>query len=516
MSPAFASCERDTTILISGDLFRPTDTLRCRVGDTLVSATFMSSMSITCTYTSRVGPGFVDIGVTNNGVDFVAAGNITFLPATTVTELSPSSGPLSGGIGITLTGTEFSAVGAPSCSFGGIIVPAKVVTATEAVCTAPAATGAMSSSRTALSTIVTFSNSGVDFDDYAEDSTHLGGVFWYYPEPRVLSLAPSGGITNGDAVKVVMNGANFDVDSIGQEPRPDNQLLCRLGEDGQLTNGVIVSPTSGVCEISCGNYSGRAIVKVSLNGGAYWTASDVEFGCDPLPVVTSISPLLGPTSGGTTLTVQGLGFVPSISLSCLVGGGEDNDVKIQASWLSSTAVECLTPAAGREEGPANVSVSVSNDGLHFSSPIGMAVFEYRPSPTIARVSPMFASISGNATPLTVRGTNFVNSCLASCKFTTVPSDSVVAGVTIETQSATTLATFLTVTAILCHVPGHTLPPGSTALTVSVNGIDFIDSGAMIELEALPEVTNIVPSRAMAGPTVTPVEVSISDENDNVK
>ena len=68
------------------------------------------------------------------------------------------------------------------------------------------------------------------------------------------------------------------------------------------------------------------------------------------------------------------------------------------------------------------------------------------------------------------------------------------------------ATFVSPTAISCFVPGGVFPPGPAQLAVSANGVDVEDSGAALELNALPQVFKVVPARGIAGTAVTPVEV----------
>lgn len=508
LTPVSASSERDTIIHITGDIFLPSDVLGCRIGDTLISATFLSPSIISCTYSGRSEPGPVEISVTDNGVDFAAAGIITFLPASTITRLAPSSGPLSGGIAVILEGTGFSTVDTPSCAFGGTLAAAEVLSATTAECITPPLSSSLLT--TAVSVPVFFSNNGFDLDVVDQ-----GMSFLFYPDPVILSVTPAGGVTNGSAVTVIMSGSNFAPNLSAGGPFSDYQFHCRLGDSDQLENGMVVSSAEAICLIACGSFSGRARVEVSLNGGSHWTASNAAFRCDPLPVVESIWPSVGLTSGGTPLTVRGFGFVSSPSLSCLVGAGSGGIPTIRATWVSTSTVECLTPSAVTGTGgPGNASVSVSNDGFHFSKPVNGAIFAYMPSPTVVRVRPTFASVAGSSIPLTVSGTNFADYSSAACRFTPLATteDGAATGLVMEKHPAAIVnLRFLSDTTVLCPVPRQALPPGPTVLTVSVNGVDFDERwSAKVELEALPEVTNVVPSKIVAGPAETPVEVSASN------
>ncbi|MEI2716311.1 MAG: IPT/TIG domain-containing protein [Candidatus Nanopelagicales bacterium] len=59
---------------------------------------------------------------------------------------------------------------------------------------------------------------------------------------------------------------------------------------------------------------------------AYWYLAD--------PLVQSVAPSSGPTSGGTTITITGLGFEPDLRV--LVGGAAASDVQYGSStWLTA-------------------------------------------------------------------------------------------------------------------------------------------------------------------------------------
>ena len=495
--------------------------LRCRIGETVVAATFVSSSAVSCAPTGAMPPGAVEIAVTDNGVDFINAGQaFTFLPRATVTAVSPSSGPFGGGLPIVLKGTGFSQLDEPSCSFGGIVVAAdEVISSTEVRCVAPVMPRSASAWSTPLSVPVRFSNNGVDFDSCRNESNSASGAestFLFYHEPVVASLTPSRGVTDGQKSTVTLVGTNFVKSGGKVADEEDTLLLCRLGQNGKnvTTTGVVLSPTEATCPLSCGNFSGRASVELSLNGGAHWTTFDEGFRCDPLPAVSLVYPEMGPTTGGTTLSIKGSGFAYGESLSCFFGGVDRKDGSIavvSAQWISSSVVECVTVSSSR---PTIGEVAVSNDGINFSPPAATTKFEYVSPPMVTLVTPDFASVSGggngNDVSVTATGTNFVNYSLSSCHFSPLADDESGAAVGDEFEvgsSVAVAAKFLSATEVSCSVPSEVLPTGPALLTVSVNGVDFdYDHGATVELEALPEVSKVVPARGMVGDTATPVEV----------
>ena len=105
LTPKSGSSKYGAIIHISGELFMASDSLGCRLGDMSVAAKFVSPTHISCTAMGPLAPESVEVMVTDNGVDFMAAGTFTLLPETTVTDLNPSSGPFSAEGSVLLKGT---------------------------------------------------------------------------------------------------------------------------------------------------------------------------------------------------------------------------------------------------------------------------------------------------------------------------------------------------------------------------------------------------------------------------
>lgn len=501
LTPTFGSSKDGATVHITGEHFFPSDSIGCRFGAVSAMATFVSPAHISCTVMGPMAPESVEMTVTNNGVDVMEAGTFVFLPEATVTALDPSSGPFSAATSVQLKGTGFSDLDRPFCSFGGNMVAAEVISSTEANCITPII-ARLVSLRESLPVSVHFSNHGFDVNGKPDSVTPPGPIFMLYDEPSVSSLTPLGGVTNGGKSIVAMTGANFAING-GVNPGED-RLDCRLGKAGKVYTGIVANATHATCEIACGNFSGRASLEVSLNGGAHWTVSDVDFRCGLLPTVESVHPPIGLAAGGTIITVTGSGFMPSSLLSCLVDHDKYDAIPVPAVWISNSVLQCSTPStSGTLGGVTNSSVVVTNDGVHFSEPSLSATFEYVLSPTVWRVSPSFASGAGSGTEVIAMGTNFVNTSTCSCHLTYLANDSGVDG---DYHRVAIPTTFVSTTEISCFVPGGVVPPGQSLLAVSVNGVDFDEHGVALEIDALPQIFNVVPARGMTGTTGTPVEV----------
>jgi len=67
------------------------------------------------------------------------------------------------------------------------------------------------------------------------------------------------------------------------------------------------------------------------------------------PIITAVTPTTGKTSGGTTVYVLGSGFPNVPSITCLFGGSP-----VDATYLSTGAVVCLSPALGAGAVPVEI------------------------------------------------------------------------------------------------------------------------------------------------------------------
>ncbi|MFF4648064.1 IPT/TIG domain-containing protein [Streptomyces sp. NPDC001389] len=110
-------------------------------GGVPATPTSVSDTQLTVTVPAGAAAGPVGVSVTtaggtNNGLSY------TYVDAPTVTAVAPSSGPTSGGTGVTITGTNLDTT--ESVTFGGTVAPFAVVNATTlSVVTPPGAAGAV-------------------------------------------------------------------------------------------------------------------------------------------------------------------------------------------------------------------------------------------------------------------------------------------------------------------------------------------------------------------------------------
>ena len=123
------------------------------------------------------------------------------------------------------------------------------------------------------------------------------------------------------------------------------------------------------------------------------------------PSVTSVSPISGPFSGGTPITITGTGFLTGASVvigqGAGAGAGAGAIVAIDVTVVSSTEIMAVTG------GPAKAgqrNLYVTSGGVTSAANSGDR-FNYN-KPTITSVSPNSGPRSGG-TPVTITGTGFV-------------------------------------------------------------------------------------------------------------
>lgn len=114
----------------------------------------------------------------------------------------------------------------------------------------------------------------------------------------------------------------------------------------------------------------------------------------PAPTVTAISPMQGPSAGGTTITITGSGFVAGATVT--VGGAPATSVTV----ISATSITAVTPAGT----PGATIVTVTNTDTQAATLSGAFTYQH-PAPTASLVAPATGTSAGG-TAITITGTQF--------------------------------------------------------------------------------------------------------------
>ena len=290
------------------------------------SVNVVTASAITCNSPAHAA-GVVDVTVTNPDTQSdTLPGAFTYLlgPAPTVTAVNPTSGPIAGGTDVTVTGTNFA--GGAAVTFGGSpAASVVVVSSTSITCVTPAhAVGKVD---------VVVRNAD------AQTGTLVGG-FEYVTAgsgPTVTKVEPNVGPTAGGTT-VTITGTNFT-----------GVTAVNFGTIA-ATSFAFVSATQ-ITAVSPAQAAGIVHVTVTTPSGTSPTGTADQFTYQARPVVTNLNPNLGPSGGGTAVTITGTGFtgatavlfgtVPAASFS--VGGATQISATSPAQPSGAVHVTVTTP-----------------------------------------------------------------------------------------------------------------------------------------------------------------------------
>ncbi len=350
------------SVVITGTNF--TEVFAVRFGTANATFTVNSTTQITAVAPAGTLGTTVDVTVeTAAGISVkTSAGKYAYgLP--TLTALSPASGPVAGGNTVVITGTSLS--GATAVKFG--TKPAtsvNVVSSTQITAVAPSGTGTVD---------VTVTTPG--------GTTATSAASKYsYGAPTVTLLSP----TTGPAVggnSVVITGTGFTGVS-----------AVKFGTKN-ATSFVVNSPTqiTAIVPSSTGGTMVDVTVTTAAGTSAVSSATKYYYGG---PVVTSLSPAVGPATGGNTVVIYGTGFT---SVSAVMFGS-----KPALSFIvnSSTMITAMAPS-GTTGSTVYVTVTTPSGT---SSSNDASKYTYG-TPVVTDLDPNVGSTLGG-TEVTITGTGF--------------------------------------------------------------------------------------------------------------
>lgn len=353
-------------ITITGNFFQNGATVT--LGGTAASSlSVVNPQTITAVAPAHAA-GAVAVVVTNPDTQSgTLAAGYTYVPPPQPSAIAPQAGTANGGTSVTVSGSGF--VAGATLSIGGSAAQVASVTATSITATTgPHAAGVVD--------VVVKNPDG--------QTGTLPSAFSYNAAPKpILSMAqPSTGSSNG-GTSVTLSGASFAPGAtvaFGGTPAANVTF-------GDPTSLVAVTPPHavGAVDVTLVNPDGQMAV---LKGG-------FTFVPGAAPLLSSVAPAMGPSNGGTTLTLGGMNFAGGATVT--VGG-------VAAQIGSVTATSIIAKTGAHAAGTADVVVT-NPDG---QSSTKTAAFTYvaDPAPAVTSIAPAFGPGTGG-TSITVGGTNFV-------------------------------------------------------------------------------------------------------------
>lgn len=423
------------TITISGTDFQNGATASIG-GVPCAPTTFVSATTITCV-TPPMAAGTYPIVVLNpNGLSNTVAGGYTYQGPPTVTAVGLNYGPTAGGQLITFTGTLFKP-GITATVDGFPCLASSYVSATSMQCLTPVH-GALGTYNVGVTNLDT-------------QSGGLASAYSYVPAPTTTSASLAYGPLAGGQV-ITITGTGF----INQPG-----LAATVG--GVACAGVTyLSATSLLCTVEA-HAAGSVPVAVTNGDGQSGTAS-ATYNYQGAPAFSSMNIDFGPPAGGVTVTINGTGFQPGISVT--IGGAACTGVVV----LSATQLTCTTPPGAG----AGANLVLTNADGQTSTATG--IYDYHGPPTVASTNLPVGPPAGGQM-ITVTGTLFEPGAVARLGGTLC-----------------TTTTFVSATQLTCLTPAHALG----AVTVQVTNLDG-QSGSLASGYTFAAPPNTTSSNLAFGP-----------------
>ncbi len=313
LNPATGPTTGGTSVTITGAGFVAGSTVD--FGTT--PATTVSVVSPTrISAVSPAGAGVANVTVTNASGPSTTSVAFTY-GAPTVSGVSPSSGPTTGGTPVTIFGTDF--VAGSSVDFGGSA-------GTSVSVTSPTTITAVSPPGAGVVNVTVRTPSGTSAISVTDQFTYGGA-------PTITAVSPSSGPTTG-GTPVTIYGTDFVAGSsvdFGATPATSASVTS------PTTITAVSPPGAGVVNVTVRTPSGTSAITV---------VDQFHYG---VPTVSTINPSSGPTTGGTTVTIFGTGFVAGSSVD--FGATPATSVNV----ASPTTITAVSPA-----GDGAVDVTVAN------------------------------------------------------------------------------------------------------------------------------------------------------------
>ena len=449
-SPSRGRASGGTLVYVAGENFENVDSLRCRFGDAVVIAEFLSPSKLRCSSPpSAVGAGDVSLAISMNGVAYVAAAEpFRYHGPPGVVAISPTVSSYVGGIMAKLSCRNVPSGSQPRCRFGTTVVSGYAVADDEVLCRVPSF---QRQRRLEDPILVSVSaNGGAEWSEVAHSVP-----FTYAAEPQVSTVEPKAMWAGGNRLLHV-HGSGF-VD----EPQLSCVFVYEQSGREIFTPAAFISSEYVTCVAPPRNtrVPSAATVEVSVNGRERST-SGRTLQYVPVPTVSSLHPAAIHVVAATRVTLTGEDFAEHVPMACLYG----ELGAAAATVVSSRELVCDPPSPQRSGGPpssplplsiASLSPGEAASGLHGDMEIATGLsLRALPLPSVHRVEPLPGQAERGGR-VRVLGSGFADLPGLACRF----GDRTVPGVLGGANE------------VHCAAP-RSVEDGLVPVRVTLNGVDF--------------------------------------------
>lgn len=371
--------------------------------------TVVSDTEVTVTVPTKNAPTVTSITNEGGGIYFLQNG---------LFGVGSNYGATSGGNGVNITGTGFSAnvdvvVSGGACA--GTYSGAFAYTGfsiSEVTLGGTAATGVGVSSDSLITATAPAGIVGVAdvivITSYGTTSLATGAKLYTYLQggPSVSAINPASGLTSGGN-QVTITGTGFVPGTYtGGGSATTVQFYCN-GTPNSATSVAVSSTVILTATVPACSTAGVYEVVVTTEGGTATTS--YQYIAPATPTISGITPTSGPVVGGTNLSISGANFIGATLVTFTGSNLPGGSVQTSNFQLNGDGSITVTSPAANGPGPVNVSVTVTSGASTFvSSATTASTFTYvEPAPNVASISPSNGSTAGG-TPITVVGQYFTN------------------------------------------------------------------------------------------------------------
>jgi len=362
ISPSAGPTAGGTAVTITGFGFVSGATVKIG-GNDATGVAFVDANHLTATAPAGT-VGAQNVVVTNPDLSSTTlTGGFTYSNSIKVTGISPSTGPITGGTAVSITGANFvsgAMVTIGSSDAAGVFVDTNHMTATTPVGTAGA------------------QNVVVTNPDTTSDT--LAGGFTYIGAPTVSAISPVSGSTGG-GTSVTITGTNFY-----------DSPTVTIGDNATTGVVTVVSPTQIRATTPAGTPGPKLVVVTTPSGSS--TPFDNFTYIAVTPTISSANPPNAPEYGGKLITITGTGF--SNPASVTIGGNAATGVVVD----NATQMRATTPAVAVGTGVPLIVTCAGVSSASFS-------YTITANPKVAGVSPNYGPVAGGDN-VTITGTDFTN------------------------------------------------------------------------------------------------------------
>ncbi len=353
VSPASGPDAGGMVVALSGTNF--TSATSVTFGGT-PAITFVVNSDTQIVAVAPAGTGTADVSVSTVGGTATAAGAYTFVPAPTITSVTPAAGPDVGGETVTITGANLT--GTTSVTFG--VVPATSFTVdsdTQITATTPAGVGTVAVSVTTVG-----------------GTANAANAYTYVPCPGIAFVNPVAGPEAGGETVAIL-GMNFTG-------------ATSVTFDGVPATSFTVDSDMQITAVTPAGTAGAVVVSVTTAGGTATAVGGYTY--VPAPTISTVLPNMGPEVGSAMVTIIGTNLMSATSVR--FGA-------VPAIAFTVNSDTQITAIAGPGTGTVDISVATAG-----GTATAGGAFVYIPVPAITSVSPSAGPEMGGTT-VTITGAN---------------------------------------------------------------------------------------------------------------